>query len=69
MVQRLSKETLEKIREEIQNGKSKYQTAAEFGLHPTVVYRRTQDLPGGQYGWPGIGGKTLKLLQEIMQHW
>ena len=68
MVQRLSKETLEKIREEIQSGKSKYQTAAEFGLHPTVVYRWTQDLPGGQYGWPGIRGKTLEILQELIKH-
>jgi len=68
MSHRLSKETLEKIREEIQSGKSKYQTAAEFGLHPTVVYRRTQDLPGGQYGWPGIRGKTLEILQELIKH-
>jgi hypothetical protein len=68
MVQRLSKETLEKIRKEIQSGKSKYQTAGEFGLHPTVVYRRTLDLPGGQYGWPGIRGKTLEILQELMKH-
>ena len=68
MVQRLSKETLEKIRDEIQSGKSKYRTAAEFGLHPTVVYRWTQDLPGGQYGWPGIRGKTLEILQELIKH-
>ena len=68
MVTKLSKETLKRIREEIKNGKSKYQTAADFGLHPTVVYRWTQDLPGSQFGWPGIRGKTLKLLQEIMQH-
>ena len=68
MSHRLSKETLEKIREEIQSGKSKYQTAAEFGLHPTVVYRRTQDLPGGQHGWPGIRGKTLEILQELIKH-
>jgi len=68
MTVRLSNETLEKIREEIQSGKSKYQTAAEFGLHPTVVYRRTQDLPGGQYGWPGIRGKTLEILQELIKH-
>ena len=53
---------------DIKNGKSKYQTAAEYGLHPTVVYRRTQDLPGGQYGWPGIRGKTLEILQELIKH-
>jgi hypothetical protein len=67
-VKNLTKETLEKIREEIKSGKSKYRTAAEFGLHPTVVYRWTQDLPGGQYGWPGIRGKTLEILQELIKH-
>ena len=68
MSKKLSKETLEKIREEIKSGKSKYQTAKEYGLHPTVVYRWTQDLPGGQYGWPGIRGKTLEILQELIKH-
>ena len=68
MSKKLSKEKLQKIREEIKNGKSKYQTAADFGLHPTVVYRWTQDLPGGQYGWPGIRGKTLEILQELIKH-
>ena len=68
MSKKLSKETLQKIREEIKNGKSKYQTAADFGLHPTVIYRWTQDLPGGQYGWPGIRGRTLEILQELIKH-
>jgi hypothetical protein len=68
MAQRLSKETLDKIRNEIQSGKFKYRTAAEFGLHLTVVYRWTQDLPGVQYGWPGIRGKTLEILQELIKH-
>ena len=68
MSQPLSKETIQKIREEVLSGKSKYQTAAEFGLHPHTIYRRTQDLPGSQLGWSGIRGNTLKLLQEIMQH-
>jgi len=68
MVRRLSKETLEKIIAENPSGKSKYRTAAEFGLHPTVVYRWTQDLSGGQYGWPGIRSKTLEILQELMKH-
>ena len=68
MSRKLTKETLQKIREEIKNGKSKYQTAADFGIHTTVVYRWTQDLPGGQYGWPGIRGKTLEILQELIKH-
>ena len=68
MSKKLSKEKLRKIREEIKSGKSKYQTAKEYGLHPTVVYRWTLDLPGGQYGWPGIRGKTLEILQELVKH-
>ena len=68
MTKQLSKETWDKIRKEIKNGKSKHQMAAEYGVHPHTVYRRTQDIPGSQYGWLGIRGNTLKLLQEIMQH-
>jgi hypothetical protein len=68
MTKHLSKEIIQKIREEVLSGKSKYRTAAEFGLHPHTVYRRTQDIPGGQHGWPGIRGETLKLFQEILQH-
>ncbi len=68
MPKRISKEKLQRIREEIKSGKSKYQTAADFGVHPTVVYRWTQDLPGSQYGWPGIRGKTLEILQELIKY-
>jgi len=31
-----------------------------------MVYRITQHIPGKQYGWPGIRGKTLKMLQELI---
>ena len=68
MTKHLSKETWDKIREEIKNGKSKYQIAAEYGVHPNTVYRRTQDIPGSQYGWLGIRGKTLEILQELVKH-
>ena len=68
MTKHLSKETWDKIREEIKSGKSKYRIASEYGISENTVYRKTQDLPGSQYGWPGIRGKTLKLLQEIMQN-
>ncbi len=68
MTKHLTDEIIQKIRKEIQNGKSKYRTAAEYDIHPNTVYKITQDLPGGQFGWPGIRGKTLKLLQELMQH-
>jgi hypothetical protein len=68
MTKYLSKETWDKIREEIKSGKSKYQIATEYGIHPHTVYRRTLDLSSSQFGWHGIRGNTLKLLQEIMQH-
>lgn len=68
MTKHLSKETWDKIRKEIKKGKSKYQIATEYGIHPNTVYRRTQDLPNVQFGWPGIRGNTLKLLQELLQH-
>jgi hypothetical protein len=64
---KLTKEIIEKIREEIIDGKSKSKTAFEYGVNPKAVYRLTQDLPS-QYGWPGIRGKTLKMLQEILQN-
>ena len=65
---KLLKETLRKIRDEIQSGKSKYQTAADFGLQPTVVNRCTQDLPDYQYYWLVFRGKTLEFLQKLIKH-
>jgi len=68
VTKKLTKEIIQKIRKEIKDGKSKYKTAMEYGINPKAVYRLTQDIPGNQFGWPGIMGKTLKLLQDIMQH-
>jgi hypothetical protein len=68
VTKKISKEIIEKIREEIMDGKSKSKTALEYGVNPKTVYRLTQDLPGGQYGWSGIRGKTLMMLQEILQN-
>jgi len=65
---KISDEIHQKIREEIKNGKSKYRVANELGINHNTVYKITQDLPGSQYGWPGIRGKTLILLQEILKH-
>ena len=33
-----------------------------------MVYRKTLDLSGNKYGWPGIRGKTLEILQELMKY-
>jgi hypothetical protein len=68
VAKKITYEILSKIREEIKNGKSKYRVAGEYGIHPNTIYRITQDLPGCQFGWPGIIGKTLILLQEILKH-
>ena len=54
------------ITRKIKSGKSKYQTAKELGVSPKAVYRNAKDLPSKPCGWPGIRGKTLELLQELL---
>jgi len=66
MSQKLSQEVIEKIRKEVKDGKSKYQTAKELNLRKETVYRHTKDLPSRPCGWPGIRGETLELLQDIL---
>jgi len=62
----ISAQLRQQIRKEVQSGKSKYQTAKELGVSQKTVYRHTKDLPSKPYGWPGIRGKTLEILQEII---
>ncbi|MCJ7572135.1 MAG: hypothetical protein MUO82_09720 [Candidatus Thermoplasmatota archaeon] len=62
----LPKKLKNKIRDEIKNGKSKYQTAKEYNLPTETVFKIAKDLPSAPSGWPGIRGKTLDLLQEIV---
>ncbi len=54
------------ITRKIKSGKSKYQTAKELGISSKAVYRNAKDLPSKPCGWPGIRGKTLELLQELL---
>ena len=54
------------ITRKIKSGKSKYQTARELNLHETTVYKIAKNLPSKPCGWPGIGGKTLIVLQELI---
>ena len=56
------------ITRKIKSGKSKLQTAKELNLHKTTVYEIAKDLPSAPCGWPGIRGKTLDLLQEIVSN-
>jgi len=62
----LSKELFQKICREIRAGKSKYQVSGELGINQNTIYRKTQHIPGKAYGWPGIRGKTLKMLEELI---
>jgi hypothetical protein len=66
MARPLPKNLIQKIKNEILNGKSKYQVAIELGLHPSTVYRVTGKISGKSFGWHGIRGKSLKILQEIL---
>ena len=59
---KLSKETIEKIREEVKRGRSRYKVAAEFGVSPRTVYDYTEDLPKK---WKkGISQDVRKLILE-----
>ena len=67
MTKPLSKAIIQKIREEILKGKSKYKVAKEFGLSEFVVYSHTADIPSINLREPCIKGKSLTLLQRLME--
>ena len=62
----IPKKLKDKIREEIKNGKSKYQTAKEYNLPTTTVFKIAKDLLSAPSGWPEVREKILDLLQEIV---
>ena len=62
----LSKEIIEQIRSDARNKKTKYQIAKELDINRNAVYYWTKDIPSKQCGWPGIRGKTLNVLQELL---
>ncbi len=62
----IPKKLKEKIRAEAENGKLKYQIAKEYKISISTVYNITEDAQNKSYGWSGIRGKTLDLLQEII---
>ncbi len=41
-------------------------TAQKYDVMPSTVYYWTKDIPGRNCGWPGIQGKTLDLLKELV---
>jgi len=56
----------EKIREEAQTMKSRYEIARKFGVDHSVVYRYTKDIPTPRQREPCIRGKCLEVLQQIL---
>jgi hypothetical protein len=54
------------IRRKINSGKTKYRIAKELHIASATVYYWTKDIPSRNVGWPGIRGKTLEMLQEIL---
>ena len=49
-------------------GKSKYQIAKEMGLAFSTVYDHTRDLPNKIYRVSGIQGRSIDLLQELLDN-
>jgi len=65
MPYKLPEETVQKIREEVLNGKSKYQVALELDVSYDAVYKNTKDIPNKRICNSGIRGPTLELLKQL----
>jgi hypothetical protein len=63
----LTKDDIQRMREEVLKGKSKFQVAREMHLHPTTVYEHTKDLPNKYHREPYISGKPLELLKQLLE--
>ena len=62
----LPKELIQRMREEVLKGKTKYQVAKELGLQDCIVYSHTIDLPSVRLGEPCIKGKSLDILRQLL---
>jgi hypothetical protein len=62
----LPKDLIQKMREEVLKGKTKYRVAKEMGLSEALVYSHTSDLPSVILGEPCIRGKTFDLLKQLL---
>lgn len=67
MTRHLTQDDIQKMREEILKGKSKFQVAKEMNLYPTTVYEYTKDLPNKYHREPYISGKPLELLKQLLE--
>lgn len=63
----LSKELIQRIREEVLQGKNKYRVAKEMGINESVVRNHTRDLSSLKHGEPNIKGKAVDLLKQLLE--
>jgi hypothetical protein len=62
MAEPLPKEIIQKARELVLCGISKYSVAKELGIGRTTMYRHTKDIPGNKH--QRIGKETIQKLRE-----
>lgn len=60
------KEIIQKIREEVIKGKSKYRVAKEMGIEHHSIEYHTKDLRSRQRSAPCIQGKSFALLKQLL---
>jgi len=63
----LTKDDIQRMREEILKGKSKYQVPKEMHIDRTTVYNYTKDLPNKYHREPYLSGKPLELLKQLLE--
>jgi hypothetical protein len=60
-------EIIQKIRDEVLKGKSKYQVSKEMHIPSSPAYKYTKDLPNKYNRRPYISGKPLDLLKQLLE--
>jgi len=64
----LTDEIIQHIRESVKEGKSRYQMMQETNVSFGTIKRITADLPFLSLGWPGLRGKTLEIIQQVVKN-
>ena len=67
MAEPLPVEIIQKIREEVLGGKSKYQVAKELDIGRTTIYRYTMDIPSNKHGKPLSKDMISKIREEVLK--
>jgi len=67
MTKPLPQETIQKVREEVLAGKTKYRVAEELGIGKTTVYAHTVDIPGDNRGKPLSKEIIERIREEVLK--